>query len=176
MRKCGDCQLCCRLVPVKSLGKKASQRCVHQKHGKGCSIYARLPIDCRLWSCAWLLGKDTQDLRRPDRSRYVIDCMPEYIKVAENGTGIVHKVPCVQVWIDPRSPDAHEDPALRRFLARRGEEGITGLMRMNAHDGFVIWPPAMTSDGQWHIQTGESEAEHSAEEVFNALVQGDSHA
>ena len=36
----------------------------------------------------------------------------------------------------------------------------------------TIWPPAMTSDGQWHIQTGESEAEHSAEEVFNALVPG----
>jgi hypothetical protein len=167
MRNCGDCQLCCKLVPVKSLGKAAGERCKHQSHSKGCKIYEHRPNCCRLWSCAWLMGNDTADLRRPDRVHYVIDCMPEFIKVSDNATGEIHKIPVVQIWIDPRYPNAHEDPALRRFLLRRGEQHVLGLIH-NEQDSFVLWPPNMADDGQWHMQTGQSEEAHSAEEIVEA--------
>jgi hypothetical protein len=172
MRNCGDCQLCCRLLPVKSIGKKAGTRCIHQKHGKGCKIYERRPSCCRLWSCAWLTGNDTTDLRRPDRAHYVIDCMPEFIKLSDDATGEIHKVPVVQIWIDPRYPNAHEDPALRRFLLRRGAEGVLGVIRSSDEDGFVICPPNMSDDGQWHIKAGQSEEAHSVEEIFDVLERG----
>ena len=42
MRQCGDCQLCCKLLPVKSLAKLAGDRCSHQKHHKGCDVYKQL--------------------------------------------------------------------------------------------------------------------------------------
>ena len=42
-RKCGDCQLCCKLVPVADnlvgLHKPANTRCPYQRHHKGCTIY-----------------------------------------------------------------------------------------------------------------------------------------
>jgi len=174
MRNCGDCQLCCKLVPVKSLGKAAGERCKHQSHSKGCKIYERRPNCCRLWSCAWLMGEqdDTQDLRRPDRSHYVIDCMPEFVEVTYDGEDETHRIPRVQIWIDPRYPNAHEDPALRRFLMRRGEQRVLGLIRSNSEDAFVIWPPNMSEDGQWHMQTGNLEEAHSVEEIVDVLERG----
>ena len=69
-RKCGDCQLCCKLLPTKEIGKVANTRCEHQRTGKGCTIYARRPFSCSSWSCRWLLEDDTADLSRPDRAHY----------------------------------------------------------------------------------------------------------
>lgn len=72
-RQCGDCQLCCKLLPVQSLGKEAGQRCKHQRHSKGCAVYAqleRVSPECRLWNCRWLVENDTADLRlRPQPLR-----------------------------------------------------------------------------------------------------------
>jgi hypothetical protein len=28
-RRCGDCQLCCKLIPLEKFGKRANQRCRH---------------------------------------------------------------------------------------------------------------------------------------------------
>lgn len=170
-RKCGDCQLCCKLVPVKSLGKAAGERCKHQSHSKGCKIYDHRPNCCRIWSCAWLMADraDTADLRRPDRSHYVIDMMPDFIEVTYDGDDKTHRIPCVQIWIDPRYPDAHEDPALRAFLLRRGEDRYVSVIRLNGHDAFTLWPPNMTEDGQWHEQHGKCSKEHSPKEIFDTL-------
>lgn len=45
MRKCGDCQLCCRLVPVPTIKKPANVRCAHQSlaRGAGYMIAGRSP-------------------------------------------------------------------------------------------------------------------------------------
>lgn len=170
MRTCGECQLCCKLVPVRELDKPAGQRCQFQRHAKGCSIYRRRPMTCSLWSCRWLNGADTADLRRPDRSRYVIDCMPEFIRVLDHRTGQQSSIPCIQIWVDPRTPDAHRDQALRAYLERRSKEGYVGLARFSAREALVLVPPLMASDGQWHEERGAAEGEHSAAEVAEALA------
>ena len=61
-RNCGDCQLCCKLVPTKEINKPANTRCKHQKVGKGCGIYAQRPFSCMVWNCRWLVNDDTADL------------------------------------------------------------------------------------------------------------------
>src|SRR5512143_3522923 len=121
MRTCGDCQLCCKLLPVHSreltqyagifeMHKPSGQRCQYQKFGVGCAIYGRRPTACRMWTCQWLIGafKGT----RPDRSHYVIDSTLDRIVVTDNKTGKRTVIPAVQVWVDPRNPKAHEDPDL----------------------------------------------------------------
>lgn len=82
-RACGDCQLCCKLVPVPELGKKASHRCKHQKFGVGCAIYRKRPFSCAMWNCRWLTDPETNELRRPDRSHYVIDAMPDFVTLTD---------------------------------------------------------------------------------------------
>lgn len=166
MRACGSCQLCCRLVPVESLKKPAGVRCIHQRHGKGCGIYENRPRDCRIWSCRWLVEDDTGDQKRPDRSHLVIDMMPDFIRVRE-GDGEPQVIPVVQVWIDPRFPDAHKDPAFRAYVLRRAEEGKVTLVRFANARVVALFAPPLSADGEWHeIHDGVVEDEHTVREIY----------
>src|SRR5262245_37028912 len=91
-RHCGECTLCCKLLPVhggplingirmpSDLDKPAGERCKYQRHGKGCTVYKsyKMPTCCRVWNCRWLVNDDTQDQSRPDRSHLVIDIVPDF--------------------------------------------------------------------------------------------------
>jgi len=161
-RSCGDCQLCCRLLPVKDLPKPAGQRCKHQKHAKGCGIYARRPMSCRLWSCAWLDDPQTSALARPDRAHYVIDPMPDFVTI-DYLDGEKLQVPVLQIWCDPKYPHAHRDPKLRAMLNLNQAPAI---VRYDNKRATVIFPPSKSSDGQWHeIDHGINVAEHSRLEI-----------
>jgi hypothetical protein len=173
MRQCGDCQLCCKLLPVRSLGKLAGQHCQHQRHHKGCAVYARLAsvsIECKLWNCRWLVEDDTANLRRPDRSHYVIDLMPDFVTLRNEENGELQHVEVVQIWVDPKYPDAHRDPALRAYLERRAEQGAAGLIRRDNQQAIAIFPPVLNADRQWHEkETNFRVEEHTPEEKVAAL-------
>ena len=171
MRQCGECTLCCKLVPVNELHKNAGERCKHQRH-TGCAIYAKRPMSCAIWTCRWLSDDDTADLRRPDRSHYVIDLVPDFIQITDNETGKVQDVPVIQVWMDPRYPDAHEDPELRAYLERRAREGYVALVRTGAHEAFTIFAPPMVSDHEWHVvRSGIEAPQHSTDEIMVKLAE-----
>jgi hypothetical protein len=84
-RQCGDCQLCCKLLPIQELNKAAGDRCQHQRHGIGCNIYPNRPNCCQLWNCRWLAGDNTG--ARPDHAHYVVDIMPDYITAVPHDGG-----------------------------------------------------------------------------------------
>jgi hypothetical protein len=173
-RQCGDCHLCCKLLPVRTLGKGPNERCKHQRH-KGCAVYAQLGVvspECRLWNCRWLVNDDTAELSRPDRSHYVLDLTPDFVTMRDNATGEGKHIEVVQIWVDPKYPDAHRDPALRAYLERRAENGVAGLVRWDNTEALAIFPPALSADRQWHeVQTAFGEKEHSPEEKVAALGQ-----
>ena len=173
-RRCGDCQLCCKLLPVRSLGKGAGERCRHQRHGKGCTVYdalERISPECRKWNCRWLVNDDTADLRRPDRSHYVIDVTPDYLTVRNDETGERQHVQIVQIWVDPKFPDAHRDPALRAYLERRAKDNVLGLVRWGNRKGMAIFPPTLSHDRQWHeVGAGMVEEPHTPDQVVAALT------
>jgi hypothetical protein len=172
-RQCGDCQKCCVLLPVPPLQKPAGQRCQFQKFHKGCAVYhtAKMPHDCGLWNCRWLVNDDADELSRPDRSHYVIDVMPDFVTLQDNATGALQNIQVVQIWIDPKYPDAHRDPALRRWLFRRAQKGIAAIVRFNAKDALTLFAPPFDKDGEWHeitsgVSTGRT---HTLNEVVQAL-------
>ena len=170
-RSCGGCTLCCKLVPVAEIGKKGGVRCQYQKH-TGCSIYHQpaMPHSCQIWSCRWLIDPEARDLRRPDRSRYVIDPIPDFVTVETpqpDGSVSKENVPVVQVWCDPQYADAHRDPALRAYLEAMN---AMALIRYNSEDGIVIIPPGRSSTHQWHEQDATNgKREHSKVEVAEVL-------
>jgi len=129
---------------IRDFDKPAGDRCKYQKHHVGCSIYRHRPLGCRFWNCRWLVNDDTADLSRPDRSHYVIDISPDYVTIDGKNVQVV------QIWCDPGYPDAHRDPALRRYLERRAAEGIAALVRYNELDALFLVAPALSNDGQWH--------------------------
>lgn len=155
-RHCGNCTLCCKLVPVEEIGKAAGHRCKHQRYGRGCMIYAVRPTSCREWSCMWLAGVDEEGplaLSRPDRVGYVVDSVPDVIRATNNVTGEVSQIDVMQIWCDPARPDAWRDPALLAMLER---QGIVGLVRYNSDRGFTIFPPNRNTTGEWQITDTQS--------------------
>ena len=168
-RRCGECQLCCKLLPVEELGKLAGQRCKYSRCGKGCTIYAHRPEGCRLWDCWWLRGEDAEGLRRPDRVHYVIDTMPDYITTTDNANPEAEPIKFVvaQVWVDPAYPDAHRDPALRAWL----EKGRTiAVIRYDGKNGFILCPPSRNEEGEWLERQSQALEEPSTLEKFQVLA------
>ena len=190
-RHCGGCTLCCKLLPMKknadahaearkllghpktlpAFDKPAGARCPHQSHHKGCTVYAVRPLACRLWNCRWLVNNDTAELRRPDRSRYVIDIMPDYVELVDNETGKKTAVEVVQIWVDPHHRDAWRDPALLAYIERRGKKGIAAIIRWSNRDALTVFPPTMAQDGQWHeYDHGTLRPEHTAQQRFDGIA------
>jgi hypothetical protein len=171
-RQCGDCQLCCKLLPVPPLQKKAGETCKFQKFHKGCKVYHRpeMPSECAIWNCRWLVNDDTADVPRPDRGHFVIDIMPDFITITPDGEE-PQNIQVAQVWIDPKYPDAHRDPALRRWMFRRAQAGVATIVRYNAKDAIVIFAPPFDVGGQWHeITSGmKSVKTHTLDEMVAAL-------
>jgi len=170
-RKCGDCQLCCKLLPVAEIDKRAGHRCRHQAHAKGCRVYGAgtMPASCRLWSCAWLTGADTGS--RPDRAHVVVDMLPDFVTITHDDGTAPQTIPVVQVWVDPSFPDAHRDPALRAYLAKRAADGVAALIRFNERDAFMLLAPEMTPSGEW-IEAHSNVApvkQHTFAEIAKAL-------
>lgn len=175
MRRCGDCQLCCKLLPVRELAKGAGERCRFQKFHKGCTVYHRpsagFPRACGLWNCAWLGGGEgTGNLSRPDRAHYVIDIAPDFVTLVQE-TGERIPIPVLQIWVDPAFPDAHKDKALRAYLEFRAvREGCAALIRYNNEDGFTLFPPAIAQDGRWHERhSAVKDKEHDVREIAEAI-------
>lgn len=170
MRQCGDCTLCCKLLPVPPLGKGAGERCKHQRH-TGCQVYHKrgMPPECAIWNCRWLVN-DAGETSRPDRSHIVIDVMPDFVTATNDETGEKFQVEVIQCWIDPRYPDAHKDPAFRAYLIKEAEEHQrVALIRYDARDAMTLVAPPI-GGGEWREIRGQStEKTHSALEILEAL-------
>jgi hypothetical protein len=148
--------------------KPAGKRCPHQRTGKGCTIYHKRPRCCELWNCRWLGNpEETVGLKRPDRSHCVVDIAPDFIMLRDDEREAYVEV--VQIWVDPDYPDAYKTPEMRAYMARMGEKGIATIIRYSNKDAFVIFPPAMTRDGQWKENRGTMLRETTVEETFKAL-------
>jgi hypothetical protein len=156
-RVCGDCQLCCRLLPIpgEPLHKPAGQRCRHQKVRKGCTIYGQHPFACKVFACRWLADAETAALPRPDRAHYVIDPETDYIEMTEIEGGPKIRVGVIQIWVDPAFRDAHKAPSIRAYILNMAERyRLATIVRFSSHEAIVIFPPPMCSDRQWHEEAG----------------------
>lgn len=157
-RVCGGCTTCCKLIPVPTLGKPAGVRCKHSRAGKGCSIYSKRPTDCRSWSCRWMADRETAGMPRPDRCHYVIDLAYDYVTQQRNDGGEPVKISVIQVWVDPAFRAASRAPELLEYMDRMATKyRVATIIRFDSRDGYVVFPPALSSDGEWHEVGGEVE-------------------
>lgn len=167
VRKCNECTLCCRLLPVLEVQKPANTTCRHQC-SKGCRVYRtdKWPLSCGLWSCRWLTD-ESLPLQRPDRTHYVIDPIPDFIEINGAPVGVV------QIWVDPRFPKAHQDPQLREWLVSRFRDFKNqqlALIRFDSYKAIVLFPPESNSSGEWVEMPAQSaQREHTPEEVLLRL-------
>ena len=171
-RRCGDCQLCCRMLPLTTIGKPIGVRCQHQRHGKGCAVFGKFgrPASCAVWRCAWL-ADIAPELRRPDHAHYFVDPTPDFVVL---GTNLKEgrKVFAISVWVDPSYPDVHRDPALRAFIARIAEEhDAVAVVRTGPEGVMTLIPPRMSDTGAWEERASTAMPRHSVGEIRKRMIE-----
>jgi hypothetical protein len=133
-----------RMMP--DFDKPAGKPCPHQSHDDGCPGCGRRPLGCRYWDYWWPVNDDTAE-RRPDGARYVLDPMPDYLTMQEQGRDAIN-IEVVQIWFDPKDRDAWwRDETLLAYVGRCGGESKATLIRFSAHGGMTAFPVSMSSDG-----------------------------
>lgn len=155
---------------IKDFNKPAGEKCPHQC-SKGCRVYDRRPIACRFWSCSWIINMPgTEKMSRPDRSHYVINPVVDYVEANDERGHF--KIPVMEIWCDPKFPDAWKDPRLLAYLVHQAEHsGYAALIRYDESDAQFVIPPPLSSDRAWHVRprakaTGKS---HTFEDKMAAL-------
>lgn len=145
MRACGDCQACCKVMPIGEIGKPANQRCGFQKFKVGCKVHgtASQPSSCKRWSCWWLLDA-TFDLPRPDRAGYVVDPTPDFVIFGENAFA-GKRVQAIQVWVDASRPEAWGGCVdwLKRQI---GDRELVAVIRFGNDAAITLIPPQLAKD------------------------------
>lgn len=150
VRRCGNCKLCCKVHSIAELEKPAGVWCKHCP-GKGCSIYATRPTECRDYKCLWLDGV-LPDECRPDTLHVVfapeqkgdltvVKAFESYWGAAEGpiadravlafqnlgfGVEVVINGFCRKILIPTCSSASEEDAKdyFRRFFRASGYEGL----------------------------------------------------
>ena len=69
-RKCGDCNLCCKLPHTDF--KKEYEWCSNCEIGVGCKIYETRPQVCKDFSCLWKKGLIEEELKPNKVGFYIV--------------------------------------------------------------------------------------------------------
>jgi len=148
MRTCGDCQACCKALPLTTIGKPAGTRCQHQRFRKGCAVFAAFgrPHSCAVWNCLWLLDP-SHPLGRPDRVGYFVDPTPDFVTLGEDAKA-GRRIRAIQVWVDASDPDAHRHPPLREWLEGIASD-IVAVARIGVDRVITLIPPRFSETGMW---------------------------
>ena len=64
--------MCCSVLRVDELDKRAGEDCRHQCGEAGCGIYEKRPQICRAYQCLWRQG-GLEDDERPDATGGIVD-------------------------------------------------------------------------------------------------------
>jgi hypothetical protein len=123
-RSCGNCTLCCKIVPIETeeFTKPVDKWCEHCEVGKGCKIYSDRPSACRVWHCQWLVNDAFDDYWFPAKAKMVVQWLP---RAAEEDT-------VIEILIDPGYPNRwKEEPWFSdlKSLSRSGLDGTNKIGR-----------------------------------------------
>jgi hypothetical protein len=125
-RACGTCTMCCKLTKIDAVQKPAGIWCRHCKPGKGCTIYATRPNECRQFFCAWMTMPGLGDEWKPTQSKMVVAVH------GKNGSRMT-------VHVDPQRPDAwRAEPYHMNFRRWAKTEGMTILVAVGSHYYTVL--------------------------------------
>lgn len=156
-RSCGECQACCEIVGVKSLGKPYQRRCEYQCP-TGCAIYNARPTECVDYECLWKMHHEMPDDTRPDKSGILLQWDKGIggtmtLHVYETRPGAVFEMPHeLAAWIDERSkqkdvlivPHGSQEGTEYHTHAKYGDDTFgkkLGAAQLEYSDSFYVAEP-----------------------------------
>ena len=75
MKECGDCTLCCLLLPVPGVKEGINTNCKFCTHH--CTIHEKRPDICRTFDCEWKLKNDMSEELKPNRCNVIFEYINE---------------------------------------------------------------------------------------------------
>lgn len=75
--ECGECTLCCELLPIKALSKPPNVLCTFCKDG--CTIHGNHPEECKKFECAYYQMKKVNINLRPDKCKVIFEKLSDSI-------------------------------------------------------------------------------------------------
>lgn len=73
MTECGDCTLCCRLLPVQWMDSPAGELCSECEEGIGCRIFEEVDERCKKFSCMYNQVENARIELRPDNCGVIFE-------------------------------------------------------------------------------------------------------
>jgi hypothetical protein len=136
-RKCGQCSLCCKLLPINEddFVKKEDTWCEHCTK-PGCAIYEERPRACRTWACKWLTTPMMDEYWYPAKAKMVVAWWP-----------LLRSGNLYEIIVDPGFPG--------RWREEPWYSDIKGLSRMGLTGGGksgLTWRTKVTvGQQQWLV-------------------------
>jgi len=134
VRECGNCTLCCTLLGVHALQKKANEDCIHCDVGIGCKIYNTRPKECSDFDCLWLAGH-APDYLKPSKTHVVLSSLKRDLEKM----GLSTDNNMILVYPDPNYPDAHKKGDMRMFLNDLLAHGVELIIIAGGQKLFMKW-------------------------------------
>lgn len=86
--ECGECTLCCKVLPVGELKSPAGEYCKHCTIGVGCSIYSQRPKVCRDFLCSYAQVSNVSIELRPDKCGAIFEKISDKVFLGTREDGI----------------------------------------------------------------------------------------
>lgn len=83
-KECGECTLCCELLPIPEINKPENVLCGDCVLGKGCGIYNSRPESCRNFNCLYIEDTEMNEILRPDNCNVIFERITTKIYLAIN--------------------------------------------------------------------------------------------
>lgn len=81
MRECGECTLCCLVLPIQEIKSEPGKLCSHCDLKSGCTIYNTRPVSCINFKCSWLCDNKMSEGLRPDRTNIIFEKITDEIHI-----------------------------------------------------------------------------------------------
>lgn len=114
MTDCGACNMCCRLLDVRSISKPAHMLCWHTTLHGGCVVHEKKLTDpalavCAGFKCVWLESQNLDESRRGARSMRPDQCHVMFVRDPDDPK-------LLWVHVDPRYRDAWRTSPVADYL------------------------------------------------------------
>ncbi len=113
--------MCCQILDIDELDKKAGVLCKNCTATNGCKIYNKRPQVCRDFECEWLTERDIAAPLKPDRTGTIFMIDPDTDQY--------------QAVTDPKRPQAWRHPLVFKHLIAKAKEGHVVV----AKSGLMSW-------------------------------------
>lgn len=111
--ECGECTLCCKLLPIKELNKPANELC--RFCSNGCTIHDSNPAECSLFECAYFQMKKVHIDLRPDNCKVIFE------KISD------------EVFFGTQDPDFEVTDVAKKQILSFLNQGISVLLSSTKH-------------------------------------------